>query len=71
MPLLRSLKVKIENNKKVRNRRNTFVPTIVKGVRAETSFWENLDKVAKEDGVTRNELIVVAVCQYCEGRFNG
>lgn len=71
MSRLRSLKVKIVNNRKIRNTRNTFIPTSVKGIRAENTFWEKLDKVAKKEGKTRNELIVVAVSKYCEGRRNG
>ena len=61
--------MKIENNKKLRNARNSFIPTSVKGIRAENAFWDKCDKIAKQEGKTRNELIVIAVCEYCKGKI--
>lgn len=48
-----------------RNKRNTYVKTCVKGVRAEEGFWEKCDLVAKSENTTRNELIVSIVSEYC------
>lgn len=58
----------IENNRRVRNRRNSFIPTSVKGVRAEETFWKKCDKKAREERTTRNELIVRIVSKYCDKR---
>lgn len=56
----------VVNNKRVRNKRNSFVPTKVIGIRAECLFWEMCDKVAYEENTTRNDLVVRAVSQYIE-----
>lgn len=57
-------------NKRIK--RNSFagVPTTVKGVRAENSFWEKCDTTAESEGSTRNELIVRVVEKYCEAKEN-
>lgn len=60
---------KIRNSK--RNARGSFVPTTVRGVRAEDSFWEMVDGVAKAKGKTRNGLIVEAVEDYCKKAKGG
>lgn len=61
--------MRIENNRRVRNRRNSFTPTIVKGVRAEPEFFELVDKKANLEQTTRNELIVRVMTKYCEGKL--
>lgn len=38
--------------------------TVVRGVRAEQSFWERCDKVAREKGITRNALILKIINTY-------
>ena len=40
--------------------------TIVKGVRANKSFFEKCDIVAKKHGITRNELIICVLDSYNE-----
>lgn len=65
MTLLRSLIVK--KDKIVRKKRNSFVPTTVKGIRAENYFWEKCAAVAKKENTSRNELIVRVVSEYLEG----
>lgn len=60
--------MKIENGKKKRNIRNSFVPTSVRGVRAEDTFWEMCENTAKKEGITRNALIVKVVGCYCENK---
>ena len=40
--------------------------TVVKGIRAEQSFFDKCDLVAKGEGVDRNKLIVRVVSEYCE-----
>ena len=61
--------MRIENNRRVRNRRNSFTPTIVKGVRAEPEFFELVDKKANLEQTTRNELIVRVMTKYCEEKL--
>ena len=53
-------------NKRVRNKRNSFIPTKVVGVRAENSFWELCASTAERENTTRNDLIVSVVRDYCE-----
>lgn len=38
--------------------------TIVKGVRAKQSFWDNCDLVAKKENIDRNKLIIREVSNY-------
>lgn len=38
--------------------------TIVKGVRAKQSFWDNCDLVAKKESIDRNKLIIREVSNY-------
>lgn len=61
--------MRIENNRRVRNKRNSFTPTIVKGVRAEPEFFDLVDKKANSEGTNRNELIVRVMTKYCEGKL--
>lgn len=62
--------MKIENGRKVANKRNSFIPTKVRGVRAEVSFWETCDYVASDiDGTNTNEMIVRVVAEYCEKKL--
>ncbi len=56
-----------EIEKLKRKTRNGFVPTCVKGIRAETSFWEKCDYVAEVEDTSRNELVVRVVSKYLEG----
>lgn len=51
---LRSLTVKKKSDK----------TTVVKGVRAKQSFWDNCDLVAKKENIDRNKLIVREVGNY-------
>ena len=54
-------------NKKERNKRNSCIPTCVRGIRAENTFWEKCDCVAKVEETTRNELVVRVVSKYLDG----
>ena len=65
-----SLKMETRKSKKDRRKRGEFVPTSVKGIRAENAFWDKCDKVASEQGTTRNDLIVSVVGAYFE-KVNG
>lgn len=38
--------------------------TIVKGIRAKQSFWDNCDLVAKKESIDRNKLIIREVSNY-------
>ena len=49
-----------------RRKRNSFVETVVRGVRADSDFWSKCDLIAKSEKTTRNELIVRVVSEYCE-----
>lgn len=40
--------------------------TEVRGIRAPYDFWEITKKVAKSRKITRNELIVRIVSEYCK-----
>ncbi len=42
--------------------------TVVKGIRAEQSFFDKCDLVAKAEGVDRNKLIVRVVSEYYESK---
>jgi hypothetical protein len=53
-------------SKRRRNKRNSFVPTKVIGVRAECVLWDKIDKTAGALGTTRNDLVVSAVNWYCD-----
>lgn len=61
--------------RKVQKRRNSFIPTKVRGIRADVSWWEMCDKVAKKiDNSNANEMIVRVVAEYCDkklGENNG
>lgn len=59
---------KVQNNRVVRNRRNSFVPTKVIGIRAEVEFWEKIKEQAKKENIKRNELVVRVLTEYCEGK---
>lgn len=61
--------MRIKNNRICKNARNSFVPTEVKGVRAEKEFWEKCDKVAKVENTSRNELIVRVADKYCNRKL--
>jgi predicted DNA-binding ribbon-helix-helix protein len=61
-------KMRIENNKVVRNTRNSFTETKVRSVRAEPAFWEMCDSIAKEENTSTNELIVRVVYEYCNNK---
>ncbi len=53
-----------------RNTKGCGIVTIVRGVRAEQSFWDLCDYVARKENTTRNELIIRVVCAYCEENAN-
>lgn len=55
--------------RKVQNKRNSFIPTKVCGVRAELSWWEMCKDVAKKHGISTNELVVKSVKEYCENKL--
>lgn len=59
---------KVEIRKK--NVKGCGVDTVVRGIRAEESFFKSCDIVAKKEGTTRNELILRAVAEYIE-RYYG
>ena len=54
-----------------RGRKKGEVATCVKGLRADGAFWEMVDGVANENGMTRNALILKAVKEYCNGKKGG
>lgn len=56
----------IVNGRKVRNANSSFIPTCVKGIRAEVGFWAKCDDYAKKVGMSRNELFLIAVNDYIE-----
>lgn len=49
-----------------RKKKKIKAPTVVRGIRAEASFFEMCDDVARENGTTRNTLILTAVNEYCK-----
>lgn len=52
----------------VRKKRNSFVPTSVRGVRLDDEFWEKCNLVAKTMGISRNELFLLALTEYLSGK---
>lgn len=55
---------------KTPNKRNSFIPTKVRGVRAEVSWWEVCDYVATSvDNSNTNEMIVRVVAEYCDNKL--
>jgi predicted DNA-binding ribbon-helix-helix protein len=56
--------------RKERRKRNSFIPTKVRGVRAEYEFWELLNAVTELENTTGNELIIRVVTNYCENALN-
>lgn len=60
--------MEIKNGRKVANKRNSFIPTKVRGVRAEVSWWEMCENVAEIEDTKVNELIVRVVAEYCENK---
>lgn len=60
----------ITNGKIFKNNKRTGIKTIVKGIRAEKSFFDKCSLVAKQEGVTRNELIVKVLTEYCDNNTN-
>ena len=46
--------------------KNSVAKTVVKGLRAEQSFFDRCDLVAKAEGVDRNKLIVRVVSEYLD-----
>lgn len=62
--------MEIRNGRKVANKRNSFIPTKVRGIRAELSWWEMCDYVATYlDNSNTNEMIVREMQKYCEKRL--
>ena len=57
-----------DNNKRPRNKRNSFIPSKVIGVRAECELWDRCDKVAIILNTTRNDVIVKAVIEYIKDK---
>ena len=60
--------MEVKDGRKVRNNRNAMVRTIVRGVRGDCEIWEMCDLVAKQLCMTRNELVLLAIYEYCKGR---
>jgi predicted DNA-binding ribbon-helix-helix protein len=58
----------VTTSKKQRNKRNSFVPTKVIGVRAECAFWDLCDETARAENTTRNGLVIKAVSDYIENK---
>jgi hypothetical protein len=57
--------MKVRNGRVVRKGRNELVKTIVRGVRADSELWELCDLVADRKDISRNELILLAIYEYC------
>ena len=57
--------MRIERNRIVPNAKGSGIKTEVRGIRAESEFWELCDTVCEMQGTNRNELIVRATMQYC------
>lgn len=56
--------------RKVLNKRNSHIPTKVRGIRADVSWWEMCDNVAKNiDGSNTNAMIVQVMAEYCEKKL--
>ena len=58
----------MEKRVRKRNRRNSFIKTYVKGIRADSEFWAKCDLIAKSENTTRNDLIVSVVNEYCNSK---
>ena len=58
--------MEVRNGRKVRNGRNAMVRTMVRGVRGECEMWEKCDLIAKKMGISKNELVLIAIYEYCE-----
>lgn len=61
--MVRQMKRKILKNS---NHKGCGVITVVRGVRAEQSFFDKCDTIADIEDTNRNELIVRVVTDYCE-----
>ena len=57
--------MEVINGRKARNRRDSNIETRVIGVRGEKQLWALCDKVAEREKMTRNELILIAIYEYC------
>lgn len=57
--------MKVINGKMVRNKRNTFEPALVKGVRAPVALWGRMKAQAEREKLTTNALIVRVMDEYC------
>ena len=57
------------NGKLVRNNRWTEIKTVVRGLRAEQSFFDTVGMVAKAENISKNELIVRVVSEYCTTNY--
>ena len=58
------------NGKLVRNNKWTGIKTVVKGLRAEQSFFDKVESVAKAENISKNELIVRVMSEYCDKKEN-
>lgn len=58
--------MRIKNDRIVPNTKGSGITTIVKGIRAESEFWEKCEKIAEKEQTNRNELIVRVVSKYCD-----
>ena len=58
------------DGKLVKNNKWTGIKTVVKGLRAEQSFFDKVESVAKAENISKNELIVRVVSEYCEKKEN-
>ena len=56
----------VVNGELVKNNKHTGIKTVVKSIRAEKSFFDKCNLIAKSQGITCNKLIVKVVSQYCE-----
>jgi predicted DNA-binding ribbon-helix-helix protein len=54
-----------------KNVRGCGIKTVVRGVRVEPMLWERLGDLAKEMGLTRNEMIVSALYEYHDKKSLG
>lgn len=51
------------------NHKGCGIKTVVRGVRAEQSFFDKCDDIAEAEQTNRNELIVRVVNEYCEVQY--
>ena len=58
------------NGKLLKNNKWTGIKTVVKGLRAEQSFFDKVELVAKAENISKNELIVRVVGEYCDKFFS-